>query len=216
MTFVTEVRKSVTDTAPVYAVVGATDLAVEKVRAARSRAVAAGAELADLDVAKVAEQVPARARTATRDLAGKAQSSYDALVTRGEELVKRLREQKATTDLVASANTTLSRSKGAVTTARNAAAETQRAAKATLTTGRNQTGKLAGTVVDVVSDDAIRIGEAVKTSTKATKPSVKRTATTARTRAAKTTSATKAATTSARKTAAGARKAAVKGADKVG
>jgi heparin binding hemagglutinin HbhA len=65
MTLVSDIRKTVTDTTPVYAAVGVTDLAVEKVRHARSRAVAARADfhvsaLQDI-AAKRAEKVAKRA-----------------------------------------------------------------------------------------------------------------------------------------------------------
>ena len=45
MTFTTDLKKTVTDTTPVYAVVGVTDLAAEKLRAARTQASAAGRTL---------------------------------------------------------------------------------------------------------------------------------------------------------------------------
>jgi len=45
MTLAHDIRKTVTDTTPVFAAVGATDLAVEKVRVARDRAIAASADL---------------------------------------------------------------------------------------------------------------------------------------------------------------------------
>lgn len=223
MTLITEVRKSVTDAAPVYAVVGATDLAVEKVRHARARA--AGLDVTTLQdkaaagaskVAEQAQQVPALALHRTLELAGKAQSSYDDLVARGEHLVKRLRDQRATQDLLASAESTVARGKGAVTTARKAAVGTQRSAKATLTTGRHQAGTVADTVADALADDAKTVAEQVKASSAATRTSARRTATTARKAAARSSSAGKAAVTSARKTGKGTTKAAAKAAEKVG
>ena len=53
MTPVKDIRKTVTDSTPVYAAVGATDLAVEKVRDARARMISARA---DLDVTSPAGQ----------------------------------------------------------------------------------------------------------------------------------------------------------------
>ena len=145
MTLVSDIRKSVTDTTPVYAAVGVTDLAVEKVRHARSRAVAARADfhvsaLQDLaakraekvaeqahqvakraeKVAEQAQQIPALALNQTLEAAGKAHTTYTELAVRGEKLVKRLRNQKATKDLLAQAGTTVSFGKGAVTTVRKA------------------------------------------------------------------------------------------------
>jgi heparin binding hemagglutinin HbhA len=145
MTLVSEIRKTVTDTTPVYAAVGVTDLAVEKVRHARSRAVAARADfhvsaLQDMaakraekvagqahqvaeraeKVAGQAQQIPALALNQTLEAAGKAHTTYTELAVRGEKLVTRLRTQKATKDLLAQAGTTVSFGKGAVTTVRKA------------------------------------------------------------------------------------------------
>jgi len=53
MTLVNDIRNTVTDTKPVFAAVGVTDLAVEKVRAARDRALAARA---DLDVSALQDK----------------------------------------------------------------------------------------------------------------------------------------------------------------
>ncbi|HET7476938.1 MAG TPA: hypothetical protein VFJ97_13070 [Dermatophilaceae bacterium] len=212
---------------PVYAVVGATDLAVEKVREVGAKAAAVREELAAgslpgkaaAQVSKAAEQaqhVPSLALRGTMGLAGKAQTSYDRLVHRGEALVNRLREQQATKDLLASAGSTVARSKGAVTTVRKAAAETQRAAKATLTTGRHQAKQVASTVGDAVADDAAVIAGSARSGRAATAVSARRTGTTARTRAARSTAAAKGAATSARKTATRARKVANESAEKVG
>ena len=145
MTLVSDIRKTVTDTTPVYAAVGVTDLAVEKVRHARSRAVAARADfhvsaLQDMaakraekvaeqahqvaeraeKVAEQAQQIPALALNQTLEAAGKAHTTYTELAVRGEKLVTRLRDQKATKDLLAQAGTTVSFGKGAVTTVRKA------------------------------------------------------------------------------------------------
>ena len=145
MTLVSDFRKTVTDTTPVYAAVGVTDLAVEKARHARARAIAARdefhvsvlqdkatkqaekvaeqarqvAERAE-KVAEQAQQIPALALNQTLEAAGKAHTTYTELAVRGEKLVKRLRNQKATKDLLAQAGTTVSFGKGAVTTVRKA------------------------------------------------------------------------------------------------
>jgi len=227
MSFVTEVAKTVTDTTPVYAVVGATDVAVEKVREARVRAVAVRAELApDVlthkvakranKVAEQAQQAPAFALNRTLEIAGKAQESYDNLADRGEKLVHRLRDQKATKDLLDQAGNTVSLGKGAVTTARRAANDTQRAAKATLTTGRREAAKVVDTLMDTVERDADIVADQVRESAAKTRTSAKRTSTTAKKRAARTTTASKAASTSARKTTAATRKATAASTAKVG
>lgn len=223
MAIVADIRKTVTDTTPVYAAVGVTDLAVEKVREARVRAAAVRSEL-DVDalqaraakVADTAQHVPVRALTLTLELASKAQESYDELADRGEKLVTRIRNQKATKDLLAQANSTVALGKGAVTTLRKAAVDTERAAKATLTTGRHQAEEAAETVAESAKAEARTTGRAAKKAAAGTKPAAKRTATTARKRTASAKRATKAATTSAAKTAAAAGNATTTAAEKVG
>jgi hypothetical protein len=223
MALVADLRKTVTDTTPVYAVVGATDLAVEKVREARTRAAALRAELGDFDVTAVqgkavetAQHVPALALNRTLEIAGKAQESYDTLAERGQKLVTRIRGQKATQDLLAQAGSTLALGKGAVTTIRNAATDTERAVKATLTTGRREATEAAETVKTSAKATGTTTKTAAKKATKATKPAAKRASTTATKRAATAKSATKAAATSAAKTAEAAEKAVEAAAEKVG
>ncbi|MGZ4654623.1 hypothetical protein [Oryzihumus sp.] len=223
MALVADLRKTVTDTTPVYAVVGATDLAVEKVREARTRAAALRAELGDFDVTAVqgkavetAQHVPALALNRTLEIAGKAQESYDTLAERGQKLVTRIRGQRATQDLLAQAGNTLALGKGAVTTIRNAATDTERAVKATLTTGRREATEAAETVKTSAKATGTTTRTAAKKATKATKPAAKRATTTATKRAATAKSATKAAATSATKTAEAAEKAVEAAAEKVG
>jgi len=157
MSLVKDIRKTVTDTTPVYAALGATDLAVERLRDARTRAAAVRL---DLDVSamqgravkgfeKVTEQVqqiPAQVRDQTVEVAGKARETYTGLAVRGEKLVKRVRNQKSTKDLFAQAGGTVSLGKGAVTTVRKAAHDTQHAAVVTLATGRREAGSVAASV----------------------------------------------------------------------
>lgn len=157
MSLVKDIRKTVTDTTPVYAALGATDLAVERLRDARTRAAAVRLDLdvsamqgrAVKRVEKVTEQVqqiPAQVRNQTVEVAGKARETYTGLAVRGEKLVKRVRNQKSTKDLFAQAGGTVSLGKGAVTTVRKAAHDTQRAAVVTLATGRREAGSVAASV----------------------------------------------------------------------
>ena len=119
MTFVKDIRKTVTDTTPVYAALGATDLAVERLREARDRAAAIRL---DLDVSAIqdravkrfeqvteqVQQIPAQVRNQRVEAAGKARETYTGLAVRGEKLVKRVRNQKSTKDLFAQAGSTVS------------------------------------------------------------------------------------------------------------
>jgi heparin binding hemagglutinin HbhA len=238
MTLAKDIRKTVTDTKPVFAAVGVTDLAVEKVRDARARAIAARA---DLDVSalqdkamdkatmlqgkaikraeKLAEQaqhMPALALTQTLEVAGKAQETYAELAVRGHKLVKRIRNQKSTKDLLAQAGSTVSLGKGAVTTVRKAAVDAERVAKATLTTGRHEAEVVIDAVVASVSREAKVTTGTVRKSVKATRIPVKRAATTAKKSTTSARRATKSAVTSATKTASAAAEAAKVATPKVG
>ncbi len=210
MTLVNDIRKSVTDATPVLALVGATDLVAEKVRAAREQASTSVAQLrgVEIDVARLragAQQLPARAVSTSVELAGKAESVYGDLAARGSKLVDRIGRQKATQDLIAQGKVTLSRGKAAVTTARKAADDTRTAAKATITVAKRE-GR------EVVADTQTTVA----TKTTGTTSAAKRTSTTARKRAAAAKSTAKGAATSARKTAAAAAKATEAAAAKVG
>jgi len=230
MAFTHELKKTVTDATPVYAVVGVTDLAAEKLRAARTQArtqaAAAGKTITAVTpktVQKQVQDVPAVVLERSLELAGKAQGQYDAFAARGEELVKKIRTQKPTQDLVAQAEQTVAIGKGAVTTVRKAVSDTQASAKATITTGRHQAVRVAGVVNDVVSreakDAAIAadvVADAAQDAVTKTATPAKRTRTTAQKGAKATTARTKATATSARKAAPRARKATKAAAQKVG
>ena len=223
MTFVSDFRKSLTDTTPVYAAVGVTDLAVEKVRYAGVRAAAARADFhisslqdkavkrAEL-VAEQAQHIPAKALNQTLESAGKAQATYAELAVRGEKLVKRIRNQKSTKDLIEQAGNTVSRGKGAVTTVRKAAGDTQRAAKVTIATGRRE----AESVASSVNDDVRATGRSMSKAASKTMSSAKGISTTAKKGTDSTKSATKGVATSAGKTASDAATAAKTATPKVG
>ena len=175
MTLAHDIRKTVTDANPVYAVVGVTDLALERLREARTRAAAVHLDL-DVSVmqdraakrfekvAEQAQQIPAQVRSQTVEVAGKARETYSDLAVRGEKLVKRIRNQKSTKDLFAQAGNTVSLGKGAVTTVRKAAHETQHAAMATLATGRREAESIAASVHDGVRVTGHTGGKATATT----------------------------------------------------
>lgn len=233
MSVITELTKNV-DTTPLYAAVGVTDLAVEKVRDARVRAekvsadvraeftpAAAKARATEVqaratEAVDTAKELPAQALNQGLVYAGRVAEGYEELATRGHKLVKRIRNQKATKDLVAQAESTLTLGKGAVTTARNAAAQVESSAKATLTTGRKELFRVADVLSESVADEAEVAVAEVKKSAQRTRTAAKRTSTTAKNAAKRTTTSAKATTTSARKTAARAPKATKKAAEKVG
>ncbi|WP_353951293.1 hypothetical protein V6K52_16880 [Knoellia sp. S7-12] len=216
-----------TSATPLFAVVGATDLAVERVREARLRAEKARTELrADLAptaVQKRAEIViedvkalPTKALNQGVATADQVTKSYEDLAVRGEKLVTRIKNQKATKDLVAQAETTLSLGKGAVTTARKAVVDVRSSALATFTTGRKEATHVAQIVVDTVAEDADFAATEVQASAKRTRTAAKRATTTATKARKRTTTSAKATTTSAKKAASSTPKATAKAAEKVG
>ena len=222
MTLVKDIRKTVTDTTPVYAAVGVTDLAVERLREARARATTrAAAVRVDLDITTMqdraakrfekvteqAHQIPVQVRNQTIEAAGKARETYSGLAVRGEKLVKRIRNQKSTKDLIAQAGSTVSLGKGAVTTVRKAALDTQHAAMVTLATGRREAGSVAASVQDSVSKAPARAATVVEGTG---------TTTTAKKSTASAVRATRAVATSARKTATAAAKDVTTATSKVG
>ncbi len=231
MALVAEIRKNVIDTTPVFVAVGLTDLAVEKVRDVRVRATTVGVEITNdlkpstistkaqarvFGVAEQAQELPALALNRGLEIAGKAQETYETVAARGEKLVKRVRTQKSTKDLLAQAEATFSLGKGAVTTVRKSATDIQRSAKATLTTGRKQAVVAADVIADSVVEEAAEATTAVKQSATRTRTAAKRTATTTKKSAAASKSAAKGATTSAKKTATATKKASTAAATKVG
>lgn len=226
MSVMTDIKNTV-DATPFFAAVGATDLAVEKVREARVRAEKVRVELsADLAPAKVqarattlvdgVKEIPAVVLNETMVVGGKVAEGYDELAVRGKNLVNRIRNQKSTKDLFAQAETSVAQAKGAVTSARNAAADIERSAKATITTTRKEAVKLAEVVTGSVVEGLETIESEVTESAKRTRTAAKRTSTTTKNASKKAVSSAKAATTSARKTAAAAEKATEKAAEKVG
>ncbi|NHA66640.1 hypothetical protein [Phycicoccus flavus] len=222
MAVIDDLRKNL-DTTPFYALAGVTDLAVEKVREAQKRADAARADLAPSAVqaratayAGQVKDLPTLAINQGLVVGGKVSEGYDAFAVRGKSVVNRIRGQKATQDLVAQAETTIAQAKGAVTTARHAASEIERSAKATVTTGRKEAVKVATVLTDSVAEEAKEAQTEVAASAKRTRSAAKRTSTTTKKATKRTTSSTKAAGTSARKTAKKAPVAAEKAAEKVG
>ena len=211
MSISTTVKKVVTDQA--YATLGATDLAVEQVRTTGDRISAAGAELAPAKVQARVKSAPADARTFV-------EKGYADLTDRGEKLAERIANQQSTKDLVNQAESTISMGKGFVTTVRNAVAEVERSAKATLTIGRKEAVKAAEAVADSVDVDVkvdtAKAKKAVSGSAKRTTTAAKRTNTTAKKAATRTRTATKSTATAAKKTAAKTTTAATKATEKVG
>jgi heparin binding hemagglutinin HbhA len=212
-----------TTSTPLFAVVGATDLAVERVRAAAANASAVQAQFeakvtavqADVEKRVIAfdartlrsqaQEVPVRAAARALEVASKAETAYEELAKRGKQLVDRVRSQPSTQDLVVQAGNTLSRGRAAVTVARKAADETASAIIGTLTVGRHE----AESVVQEATAQT-------ETAAKKTQTSAQKTAATTRKRATATKSAAKGVATSANKTVTKAGTAAKSSAKKIG
>lgn len=231
MPITTTLRKAVSDATPVYAAVGATELALERVREAREQAIKTREQFVkqatqaredyafdtlstkaqarvNALVDEVVEEVhayPSVARERGRSVAARAQKSYEDLATRGADLVKRIREQQSTQDFLSQAESTIALGKGAVTSVRHAAADIERSAKATLTVGRREAASTTEAVLDTVAEGVESTSEEVAAevteSAKRTSTAAKRTTTTARKRTSAAKSSAKAARTSASKTA---------------
>jgi hypothetical protein len=234
MDLITDIRKTVVESTPVYAVVGATDYAVARVRAAAGSASALQAEvektvaaLEPLPAALQAraqkvldpktlngavQQLPALAVARALEVASQVEARYDVFAERGKELVDRLLAQQATQDLITQGKATLSRTKAAVTTARKAVDETASAARGVVAAGRREGRDVATEVERSVAQTE----QVVQARTADTQAAVKQAEATARSRVAATRTATKAAVTSARKTAAKASHAAAEAVDKLG
>jgi heparin binding hemagglutinin HbhA len=214
MSIIDDVRK--TNQTTFYAAVGVLDLAVEEVRDAQLRAAKVRADLHPTELPSRVAAIPGKTVDAVITLANAAGDTYEDLAERGEKLVDRIRNQQATKDLVAQAESTVALGKGAVTTARKAATEVERSAKATLTTTRKEAARVADVVSDSVATEAKVVQAEVEKSAKRTRTAAKRTNTTTKRATKRTTSRSKAASTSASKTAKAAPKAAEKAAEKVG
>jgi len=159
-----------TPVTPFYAIAGAGDLAVEKVRAVGEDVTARFAKIdqknlqteltkeltkAQAELTKRFEAIVADARTAPAKLRelpktaqagftvvlGQAEETYEDLAGRGKDLVERIRHQQATEDLVSTAKTTVSKAKATRTTAKKTADTASRNVKATATSARKTASK---------------------------------------------------------------------------
>jgi hypothetical protein len=169
-----------TPVTPFYAIAGAGDVAVEKLRAVGEDVAHRLAKLdqktlqteltkAQAELAKWFEAIVADAKNAPaklRDLQktapasftsarGHAEETYEDLADRGKDLVERIRHQKATEDLVATAKTTVSKAKATRTTAKKTADTATSNVKATATSAR----KTAKSAAKAASDAADKVGD---------------------------------------------------------
>ena len=216
-----DMKKMATDmyVTPAYVAVGLTDLALEKMREANlfdpielRKELSAQAEKA----LKQVQQAPGMVVKRGRVLAEAAQADYDVLAERGEQVIERIRGQQATQELLTQLDNTVSITRGAMSTARNAVAQTERAAAATLKTGIDEAENVAVKLAETAREDAEVTRTSVREATARTRAAATRTSGVAKTGAKNTSSRAKATTTSARKSASKARTAASAAPEQVG
>ena len=213
-------RRPVLDATPLYAWVGVTDLAVERVRKAvaeaQERQAKAQQAARQFDVRTVAQEVPTKAVAAALDAANKAEVQYEGFAARGKELVDRILGQQSTRDLLNQAGSSLNLSKGAFGVARKAADDTATAWRSALGVGRRSAGAVVETAVEGTEVTAEATADAARAAESTTETAAK--SATARTRknAATAKTAAKATRATAAKTATTAAQAAMDGAEKVG
>lgn len=158
----TDFAKTLTGTKPFYAVAGVGDLAVEKVK--NLRPTAEDSSVKDLpkqltdkltelpkDVRKLGDKLTDRVDTQVKA----ADERFERLAKRGEEIVKRVRTQKSTQDLVDQAKATIGKARNVRGTATEGAKKTTTAAKSTVTSAR-KTATRARTAAGVT---ATKVGD---------------------------------------------------------
>ncbi len=184
--------KSLT-TKPLYAWAGAGDLAVEKlrevpakVRDLRSEVTVEKLKSVPATQKRVVSEVPSKISAKFNELpktpkgltnkltevteaqVKAVETRFDSLADRGESIVKRIRSQRATTELIGQAKTTVAKAKSVPTAAVRTAGSTTNAAKSTVTAARKTATKAASAATAA----APKVGNptaAVKANSTATK-----------------------------------------------
>ncbi|WP_406283928.1 hypothetical protein [Embleya sp. NBC_00896] len=154
MAIATELKKTLTDTTPLYAVAGAGDLMVEKLRELPEKL---RVEITtDPKVLRERFQtLPDRTQTFAKSQVDKAKELYEDLAARGEKLVKRVDRQESTKRAKSAVNTTESKAKATTTAAKRGVANAKAQAKATATAA----GKTADAAADAIEQGAKKIGD---------------------------------------------------------
>ncbi len=185
-----DIEKRLADTGALNAVVGASDLAVKKLREAQADLTARAASIdpkalrdqAQATVVSAPEQVkalPTKAQAALGEAVATALTTYGELAARGSDLVARVRRQQATQDLKAQASTAVSHAKATATTAQRSASSTKSAVKSATTTAK-KSAKTTKTAAKSATTTAKKNAAQTKTSAKSTVTSAKKTATAAK------------------------------------
>ena len=216
-----DVKKLATDMylTPAYVAVGLTDIAMEKMREANlfdpiqlRKELSAQAEKA----VKQAQQAPATLLQRGRRLSEAAQADYVELAERGEQVIERIRGQQATQDLMTQLDNTVSITRGAMSTARNAVVQSERVAVATVKTGIDEAENVAVKLAETAREDVEVTRTSVREATARTRAAAARTSGVANSGARNTSARAKATATSARKSASKTADAASAAAEEIG
>jgi len=158
-----DIRKTLSDTSPLYAVAGAGDLAVEKLRELPSILASLRPEPKTVQdrvtgtvntIQDEARALPERAQSIALTSIGKATEAYEDLTERGKNVVGRIRRQKSTREARSQAQTAVEKIKATQTSAKRSAANTQRQAKGAATS----TVKAAKAAEKAAEDAAGKVG----------------------------------------------------------
>jgi len=109
-----QIRKTLTDTTPLYAVAGAGDLAVERVRRVAALRGALEPKLVRDRVATLRSDVaalPAKTRAFAR--LARAEAAYNGLATRGRDVIDRIRRGRPVQEILAEADRAVRRNRAA-------------------------------------------------------------------------------------------------------
>jgi len=139
MSITTDLRKTVTESKPLSAAMGVVDATVGRLREVPATLSTLKVDADEIrsalsTVRTQTAELPDRAQSAAAAATKQAQSTYEELVTRGRELVRRITNQEATKDLEAQGKAAVAKTKAAATTARKSAAKAGASAQATART----------------------------------------------------------------------------------
>jgi hypothetical protein len=154
----TDFAKTLTGPKPFYAVAGVGDLAVEKVKALRPAAEDKSVKDLPKQLTEKLSDLPKEARKVADKLTDRvdaevkaADERYAKLAQRGEDIVKRVRTQKSTKDLVEQAKSTITKARNVRGTATEGAKKTTEAAKSTVTAARKTTTRARSAATDAAA-----------------------------------------------------------------
>jgi heparin binding hemagglutinin HbhA len=162
-----DIKKTLTDPTPLYAAAGAGDLLVEKIRELKlpelkrpeinvePKVVQDKVQERLTDIQDELKRLPERANVAVSDSLSQASKTYDSLAVRGKSIVSRVRNQKATQDLIEQAEATVAKARQVRKTATTGAKSTTRAAKKTTAEAK----KTVASAGDAVEARAKKVGQ---------------------------------------------------------